>query len=88
MAKKVINKEPTRVEVEIYGVSYPLRSTESEEYVKSLAKMVDEKMKTVATNTGSFSGTRIAVIAALELADDYMKLKKDYDELMALINEK
>ncbi len=87
MAKKV-NKEPTRVEVEIYGVTYPLRSTEDEDYVKNLAKMVDDKMKMVATNTGSFSGTRIAVIAALELADDYMKLKKDYDELMMLIDEK
>lgn len=87
MAKKV-SKEPTRVEVEIYGVSYPLRTTENEEYVKNLAKMVNDKMNMVATNTGSFSGARIAVIAALELADDYMKLKKDYDELMNLIDEK
>lgn len=87
MAKK-INKEPTRVNVEIYGVSYPLRTTESEEYVKNLAQMVNDKMNMVATSTGSFSGTRIAVIAALELADDYMKLKKDYDELMTLIDEK
>lgn len=87
MAKKE-KKEPKRVEVEIYGVTYPLRTTDGEEYVKGLAKMVDDKMQMAATNTGSFSGTRIAVIAALEIADEYMKLKKDYDELMQLIDEK
>ncbi|MBR3621766.1 MAG: cell division protein ZapA [Selenomonadaceae bacterium] len=88
MAKKTANKEPKRVTVEIYGVSYPLRTDNDEEYVQSIAKMVDEKMQEVATKTGSFLGNKIAVLAALEIADEYARLKKDYDELVALIDEK
>jgi len=31
--------------------------------------------------------SRIAVLAALKIAEDYMQLKKDYDELLALLDE-
>lgn len=87
MAKQTA-KEATRVEVEIYGVSYPLKTTDSEEYTKAIAKMVDDKMNQLSTKAGSFLGTRIAVLAAMEFADKYVKLKRDYDELMRLMNEK
>lgn len=87
MAKKA-NVEPRRVTVEIYGVEYPLRTVENEEYVKALAKLVNDKMNDVSTQTGSFSGIRIAVLAALDIADEYMKLKKDYDELLTMMDEK
>ena len=44
-------------------------------------------MRDVAKKTRSFSGTKIGVLAALQLADEYYKLKKDYDELLALLEE-
>ena len=44
-------------------------------------------MRDVAKKTRSFSGMKIGVLAALQLADEYYKLKKDYDELLALLEE-
>ncbi len=75
-----------RVEVEIFGEIYRLR-TDDREGLKKIVKMVDSTMKTVAQNTKSFAGSRIAVLAALKLAEDYYQLKKDYDELLELLDE-
>ena len=79
--------EKNKVIVEIFGETYPLRSDAGADYVRTLAKMVDDKMRDVATKTRSFSGNKIGVLAALQIADEYFKLKKDYDELLALLEE-
>ena len=75
-----------RVEVEIFGEIYRLR-TDDRESLNKIVQMVDSTMKTVAQNTRSFAGSRIAVLAALKLAEDYYQLKKDYDELLTLLDE-
>ena len=79
--------EKKKVVVEIFGETYPLKSDEPADYVHQLAKLVDDNMRDVAKKTRSFSGTKIGVLAALQLADEYYKLKKDYDELLALLEE-
>lgn len=79
--------EKKKVVVEIFGETYPLRSDTSADYVRTLAKMVDDNMRDVAKKTRSFSGNKIGVLAALQIADEYFKLKKDYDELLALLEE-
>ena len=79
--------EKKKVVVEIFGEVYPLKSDEPADSVRQLAKLVDDNMRDVAKKTRSFSGTKIGVLAALQLADEYYKLKKDYDELLALLEE-
>ena len=74
--------------VEIFGDTYPIKSDNDPEYVRMLAQMVDSRMKNVAKRTRTFQGTRISVMAALEIADEYCRLKKDYDEMVALLEEK
>ena len=75
-----------RVEVEINGEIYRLR-TDDKEGLKKIVQMVDGTMKAIAQNTRTFSGSRIGVLAALKLAEDYYQLKKDYDELLELLDE-
>ncbi len=78
--------EMRRVEVEIFGEIYRLR-TEDPNGLAKIVRMVDSTMKTVSQNTRSFAGSRIAVLAALKIAEDYVQLKKDYDELLHLLDE-
>ena len=75
-----------RVEVDIYGEIYKLK-TDDPEGLNKIAQMVDSTMKSIAKNTRTFAGSRIAVLSALKIAEDYMQLKKDYDELLALLDE-
>ncbi|MBR4904451.1 MAG: cell division protein ZapA [Selenomonadaceae bacterium] len=78
--------EMKRVEVEIFGEVYRLR-TEDPNGLAKLVRMVDSTMKSIAQNTRTFAGSRIAVLAALKIAEDYVQLKKDYDELIQLLDE-
>lgn len=78
--------EPQRVEVEIFGEIYRLKTDDPQSLAK-LVQMVDSTMKSIAQNTRTFAGSRIAVLSALKIAEDYMQLKRDYEELVELLDE-
>lgn len=78
--------EPQRVEVEINGEIFRLKTDDPEGLAK-IVQIVDSTMKSIAQNTRTFAGSRIAVLTALQIAEDYLQLKKDYDELLALLEE-
>ena len=80
-------KVPQRVVLEIFGDSFALK-TDDPEHMETLGRLVDQQMKKVAHQVHSFDSTKIAILTALQLADDYCQLKKDYDELVELIDEK
>ncbi|MCR5757946.1 MAG: cell division protein ZapA [Selenomonas sp.] len=82
------NKAPAeRVVVEIYGNSYPLK-TDDPQQMRKLAAAVDKKMKIMSRAVRSFDDRKIAVLTALQIAEEYYQLKKDYDELVDLLDEK
>ena len=74
-----------KIEVEIFGEIYPLKSDGDSSYVRQIAAEVDRSMREIAQKTHSFSNGRIGVLAALDIADRYFQLKKDYDELLELV---
>ncbi len=63
------------VSVEINGQHYPIRSTLDPEYVARLAAYVDERMRAAAIETASGDTARIAVLAALNIADEYFRCR-------------
>ena len=58
------------VTVRIYGQEYTLRSDADPEALQSLAAQVDERMREAAAGAGPISAERLAVLVALNLADD------------------
>ena len=68
------------IRVEIYDQVYNLRGVDAE-YILRLAEFVDTKMRTVAEQTSTIDSLRLAVLAALNIADDYHILKRKYDLL-------
>jgi cell division protein ZapA len=70
------------VRVEIYDQPYNLRGTDAD-YIMKLAGFVDAKMRSVAEQTSTIDSLRLAVLAALNIADEYHLLKKKYDSLAA-----
>lgn len=63
------------VSVEIRGQRYPIRSHLDPAYVVELAAYVDAKMQIVAEETPSGDAVRIAVLAALNIADEYFRAR-------------
>lgn len=63
-------EKPNLVHVEIFGQTYALNAGADPGYVEQLAAQVDSQMKDVARNAGVVDTVRIAVLAALNLADE------------------
>lgn len=64
---------PAAIEVTIFGRTYHLRGAEDGEYLQELAGIVDGKMREVADATGTADTLKVAILASLNLADDYLK---------------
>ena len=63
------------VRVEIFDQAYNLRGS-NPEYILKLAEYVDAKIRAVAEATNTIDTVRLAVLAALNIADEYHLLKK------------
>ena len=66
------------VRVEIFDQPYNLRGS-NPEYILRLAEYVDSKMRAVAEQTHTVDSQRLAVLAALNIADEYHLLKRNHD---------
>ena len=62
--------------VRIYGENYPLRTTEPAARLEELAKFVDARMRDVAASGKVVVTSKIAVLAALHIADELFRLRE------------
>ncbi len=68
--------DPSRiVTVEIMGQRYPIRSALDVEYITLLASYVDEKIQSATELSTGGDTVRIAVLAALNIADEYFRAR-------------
>ena len=65
--------DPRSIRVEVLGHEYVVRSEASEAYVKEIADFVDSRMRQIAERYNLVSTTKIAVYAALEIADEMFR---------------
>ena len=63
------------VPVDIHGQRYPIRSALEPEYVAKLASYVDEKIRASAESTPTGDSLRLAVLAALNIADELFRCR-------------
>jgi len=66
------------VRVEIFDQVYNLRGSDAD-YIQKLAEYVDGKMRAVSEQTSTVDSVRLAVLAALNIADEYHLLKRSLD---------
>jgi cell division protein ZapA len=67
----------TLVHVEIFGQDYAVRGGDDPAYVEKLATFVDERMKEISRTSGAVDSLRIAVLAALNVADECFRLREE-----------
>jgi cell division protein ZapA len=76
--RAVKDAQNSSVRVEIFDQAYNLRGTDPE-YILRLADYVDSKMRAVAEATNTIDTVRLAVLAALNIADEYHLLKRNQE---------
>jgi len=65
------------VHVEIHGQQYPIRSGLDPAYVAELAAYVDQKMRAASLETSAGDSLKVAVLAALNIADECFRVRAD-----------
>ena len=69
--------EPT--EVEIFGQTYNVRGEGDPNYLTELARFVDARMREVAAEVATVDPMKIAILAALNIADEFSRYRKEHD---------
>ena len=75
-----MSEESRSIRVSIFGKDYNIKNVSSEEYVRTLAAHVDSVMHEVAAKMGSLSSGRVAILAALNIADEVYKQRQGFRE--------
>jgi len=78
----------TTTEVEIFGASYSIRGTQDPETLRELAAEVDRKMREIAAHAPSIDVGRLAILAALNLAEEASRNRRQVDEERGVIETK
>lgn len=78
---------PGSTEVEIFGAVYRVRGSDHE-HLQGLADLVDRKMREVGRHARTADTTRIAILVALNLADELSRVQKQQEGEQGEIREK
>jgi cell division protein ZapA len=76
------------VTIEVGGQRYPIRSTLDPAYVAELAAYVDSKMRAATDAAPSADGMRLAVLVALNIADELFRARNQQSSAGGDINER
>ncbi len=76
-----MTKTTTAVPVEIYDQTYHLRGVDPE-HIQTLARIVDGKMHAVSAHGATVDSLRVAVLAALNIADELTELRARHTDLL------
>jgi cell division protein ZapA len=81
MESRVIN-------VEIHGHRYPIRSALPPDYVAELAAYVDEKMRLAARESPAGDTLKLAVLAAINIADEFFRARDEVESDSATLSRR
>ncbi len=67
------------IKVEIYNQTYNIRSDGDTDYIEQLASFVDGRMRDISSGTLTVDSLKVAILAALHIADEFHRLKNDQE---------
>ena len=80
--------EPEGIRVSIYDQVYYIKSGTDRAYMEEVARYLDQKMSAVASRTQTVDSFRVAVLAALHIADELFRLRQDHERLQDSVRAK
>ena len=77
----------TKVTVEILGEQYPIKGDVEPERIMRISAWLNDRMKKISQSNSRLSQHQVAVMTAMNLADEFLKLEADYRELMQMVKQ-
>jgi cell division protein ZapA len=66
--------------VEIFGQTYNVRGNGDPDYLAELARFVDSRMREVAAQVATVDPMKIAILAALNIADEFSRYRRQRED--------
>jgi cell division protein ZapA len=76
------------IEVNIFGQGYTIKTDAEAEYIQKIAEYVGQKMDEIVRNTKTVSTLNVAILAALNIADDFFKEVQKREELLTVVDNR
>jgi len=76
------------IRVQIHGNEYPVRADTDPEYTRAVAAYVDRKMQEISSDQSLVSSTKIAILAAIHIADELFQERQKREETMNDVAER
>ena len=74
--------------VEIFGRSYLIKGEGDESTTRQIAEYVDRKMQEVSENSPNVSPSKVAILAALTIANELFQVREQNDTAATLLDSK
>lgn len=71
---------PGSTNVEIFGQTYLVRGDGDPNYLLELARFVDSRMRDVAAQVATVDPAKIAILAALNIADEFSRYRRQRED--------
>ena len=84
-----MSEEGNQVQISIFGQEYSVKAPADPEYIQKIAEYVDGKMRDVQSGfTSTQSSTRIAILAAMNIADELFNARQSGDVDSSSVEQK
>ena len=80
--------EKQKIVLRIFNDEYQIKTEMPEEELLVLANIVNNKMLKIAKNQSALTPSKVAVLAALELASELNDHKNDYNDIIKIVTGK
>ncbi|MBO9130582.1 cell division protein ZapA [Bacillus sp. 165] len=77
-----------RINVDIYGQQYSIVGDESTSHIRMVAAIVDDKMREINAKNPSLDINKLAVLTAVNVVHDYIKLREEHERLRERLQTK
>ncbi|MFD3445374.1 cell division protein ZapA [Microbacteriaceae bacterium 4G12] len=76
-----------RITVEIYNQQYSIVGEENSSHIRMVAAIVDDKMREINAKNPSLDVSKLAVLTAVNVVHDYIKLKEEHMRLQERLKQ-
>lgn len=83
-----MEKGPATVDVDIFGSTYHVRGDGDSGHLRELADLVDRRMRDIAAHLKGADTVKVAILAALNLADELQRAEKQHEGERVTVKEK
>ncbi len=82
-----MEKKRYRVTITVGGESFTIRGDTEPERVQKVAALFDERLRQTERTYPSLAPSKTAVLAGLNLTEEYLRLQEDYQQLLAMVKQ-